>query len=120
MTLPGIFAVLVGVGMIAQWAMSFIHQQIPELKTEPYRIWFHIVGEMVTAALLILGGAGILLSQPWAPSVYLLAMGMLFYTVIVSPGYFAQKGQWGLVLVFGVLLVLGIASTLTLINGLAG
>jgi hypothetical protein len=119
-TLPAVFAILVGVGMIGQWAMSYATKQIPELKTEPYRIWFHITGEMVTAVLLILGGASLLASLPWAPSLYLVAMGMLFYTVIVSPGYFAQKGQWTWVLIFGVLLILGIASLLSVARGLAG
>lgn len=45
-------------------------------------------------------------------------MGMLFYTVIVSPGYFAQKGQWAWVLIFGALLILGIASLLPVLSGL--
>ena len=35
----------------------------------------------------------------------LVALGMLLYTVIVSPGYFAQRGEWPLVAMFGVLLL---------------
>jgi len=31
---------------------------------------------------------------------------MLLYTVIVSPGYFGQLGQWVFVLMFAVLVVL--------------
>lgn len=120
MTLPAFFAILVGTGMIAQWAMSYRSRQIPELKTEPYRIWFHIAGEMATAVSLILGGIGLLTSQPWAPVVYLVATGMLFYTVIVSPGYFAQKGQRIWVLIFGVLLVLGIASAIVVAGRMIG
>jgi hypothetical protein len=112
MTLPAIFAILVGVGMVAQWATSFATRQIPELQTEPFRIWFHIAGEMVTAVSLITAGVGLLISQPWGPALYLVATGMLIYTVIVSPGYFAQKGQWIWVLIFAVLLVLATASAL--------
>jgi hypothetical protein len=33
---------------------------------------------------------------------------MLTYSVIASPGYFAQQGQWALVAMFAVLLVLAI------------
>ena len=33
---------------------------------------------------------------------------MLFYTIVVSPGYFAQKGQWVWVLIFTVLAALAI------------
>jgi hypothetical protein len=110
MTLPAIFAILVGMMMIGQWIMLFVTRQIAELETEPFRIWFHIAGEIVTAVLLIAGGAGLLLSLPWSIALYLVAMGMLLYTAIVSPGYFAQKGQWVWVLFFAVLVVLTILS----------
>jgi hypothetical protein len=45
-TLPAIFAVLIGVGMIGQWTVSYLSRQIPELKTEPYRMWFHMAGDL--------------------------------------------------------------------------
>jgi hypothetical protein len=86
MTLPAIFAILVGVGMVAQWATSFATRQIPELQTEPFRIWFHIAGEMVTAVSLITAGVGLLISQPWGPALYLVATGMLIYTRDRQPG----------------------------------
>jgi hypothetical protein len=35
---------------------------------------------------------------------------MLTYTVLVSPGYFAQLGQWPLVAMFAVLLILTLVS----------
>ena len=60
------------------------------------------------AAFAIITGLGMI--AMWTTSVYLIAMGMLFYTVIVSPGYFAQKGQWGYVVMFGVILILALAS----------
>ncbi len=95
MVFPAIFAIIVGVGMIAQWTVSYISKQIPELKTEPIRIWFHIAAEMATAFCLIISGIGLLTAQAWSIPLYLVASGMLFYTAIVSPGYFAQKGKWG-------------------------
>lgn len=112
MLFAAIFSILVGVGMIGQWGMSYFSKKIPELETEPIRIWFHIVAEMATAVLLILGGTGILAQTTWSRHVYLIAMGMLFYTAIVSPGYFAQKGGWGWLGMFSVIIVLGILSIL--------
>jgi hypothetical protein len=109
MTFPAVFAILVGVGMIGQWAASFIGKQIPELQSEPIRIWFHIAAEIVTAICLIMGGIGLLTTQTWSIPLYLVSSGMLFYTSIVSPGYFAQKGQWGWLLMFGAILILGIS-----------
>jgi hypothetical protein len=108
MTFPAVFAIIVGLGMIGQWAASFVSKQIPELETEPIRIWFHIVAELITALCLIGSGIGLLTAQVWSVSLYLVASGMLFYTAIVSPGYFAQKGQWGWLVMFGIILALGI------------
>lgn len=102
------FSIIVGLAMIGQWTASFLSKQIPELKTEPIRIWFHIFGELLTALMLIAGGFGLLLQAGWGAVIFLLAMGMLFYTAIVSPGYFAQQGKWPWVIFFAVLIILGI------------
>lgn len=104
------FSIVIGLVMIIQWAISYLSKNIPELKTEPIRITFHIVGEMVTALMLIAGGIGLLLQSGWGVPVFLVAIGMLFYTAIVSPGYFAQQGQWIWVLIFAAIIVMGVIS----------
>ena len=106
--------------MIAQWILSYTQKQIPELRTEPIRIWFHIAGEMVTALSLLLSGIGLLAGSPWSPTLYFIAMGMLIYTAIVSPGYFAQKGHWIWVAIFGILIAISIGAILTVTGGLPG
>ncbi|MCL7455439.1 MAG: hypothetical protein M8467_20585 [Anaerolineae bacterium] len=110
MIFPSIFAIAVGVLMIGQWSFFYLSHQIPELETEPYRILFHLAGEFATAVALIVGGAGLLMGQAWASWLYMVAMGMLLYTMIVSPGYFAQRGQWPFVGMFAFLLILAIVS----------
>lgn len=105
-----LYALLVGFGMVAQWIVSCVRKQIPELETEPYRIWFHIVAEMVTALCLVIAGVALLQEASWVVPLYLVAIGMLFYTSIVSPGYFAQKGQWGWLVMFAVIIILGLLS----------
>jgi len=114
MLFSAVFAIVVGAGMIGQWTVSFAARQIPELRSEPVRIWFHIAGEMVTAAALVISGIGLLAGVRWASELYLIAAGMLLYTVIVSPGYFAQKGRWIWVGIFGVLFALAVISVLTI------
>ena len=74
MVFPAVFALVVGVGMIGQWTASYLSRQIPELKTEPIRIGFHLVGEMVTAVTLIAAGIGLLIGAPWAVTVFLLGV----------------------------------------------
>ena len=115
MIFASVFSIIVGAGMIGQWVMSYANQQIPELRTEPIRIWFHIAAELVTALCLICGGIGLLINVSWARPLYLIAIGMLFYTSIVSPGYFAQKGQWAWLTMFVIIIILGIVSLILIL-----
>jgi hypothetical protein len=107
MVFPAVYALVVGFGMMAQWTLSYRSGQIPELQTEPFRIRFHIAGEMATAVALVAAGAGLLLQAGWAVPLYQVGMGMLFYTAIVNPGYFAQQGKLILVGIFALLVLLG-------------
>ncbi len=104
------YSIVVGLLMLAQWSFFLASGQVPELQTEPFRIAFHLVGEGVTAVVLIISGIGLLRRTRWAREAAFAALGMLTYTVLVSPGYFAQLGQWPLVGMFGVLLVLTLVS----------
>jgi hypothetical protein len=110
MIFAAVFALVVGAGMIGQWAVFLAAGQVPELKTEPLRIRFHLAAEFVTAIALIVSGIALLTDQAWGRWFYLLAVGMLLYTVIVSPGYFAEKGQWAFVGMFAVVLLLALVS----------
>jgi hypothetical protein len=60
-----IFAVVVGAGMIGQWLLSLSTGQVPELKTEPLRIRFHLAAEFTTATALLIGGIALLTDQAW-------------------------------------------------------
>jgi hypothetical protein len=110
MIFAAIYAIVVGAGMIGQWLFFLATGQVPELVTEPLRIRFHLAAEFATALALLAGGLALLTGQAWGRWFYLLAMGMLLYTVIVSPGYFAQKGQWAFVGMFAVVLLLALVS----------
>lgn len=96
--------------MLAQWGFFLATGQVPELQTEPWRIAFHLLGEAATAITLIVSGVALLKRRPWARDAAFVALGMLIYTVLVSPGYFAQLGQWPLVVMFAALLVLALVS----------
>ena len=110
MTFPILFAFITGLGMIGQWTFSYQNKQIPELESEPIRIWFHIAAELVTALALIIGAVGLLVDPGWGRGVYLVALGMLLYTAIVSPGYFAQRGDLAWLDIFAAVIVLGLVS----------
>ena len=103
-----IYSILIGISMIGMWIMFYLTDSIPELKTEPWSISMHLVAEFATALMLIFSGAGLLKNKDWGLKIYLIATGMLLYTLIVSPGYFLQKGEPGFVIMFGVFFVLAI------------
>ena len=110
MKFTGIFSIVVGALMLGQWAFFIAAGQVPELQTEPYRIGFHLSAEGATALALIVSGIALLNRRTWGRTLSLVAQGMLIYTVIVSPGYFAQQGVWPLVGMFAILLVLTLIS----------
>jgi hypothetical protein len=116
MTFVACYAIVVGLAMIGQWAVFIARRQVPELATEPIRIGFHWAGEFATAATLLAGGSALLADTGWAVEVSLIAMGMLLYTAVVSPGYFGQKGQWSMVGMFAVVVVLALVSSVLLVR----
>lgn len=105
MKFPAWYGILVGFLMIAQWTFSILSGGVPEFQTEPWRIAFHLAAEAVTAFVLIVGGVAALKSIGWARQVLLVGLGMVIYSEIVSPGYFAQLGQWVFVMMFAMILI---------------
>lgn len=116
MTFAGWFGIVVGLLMLGQWGFFLATGQVPELETEPLRIYFHLAAEGLTAVALLVGGVTLLQKRPSGKTIYLVAAGMLLYSVIVSPGYFAQQGQWGFVVMFAALLLLTLGSIFRLWN----
>ena len=103
-------ALAIGALMLTQWSFFLVSGQVPELETEPLRILFHLVAEALTAIALVAAGVALRGGRRGSINLALVANGMLIYTTIVSPGYFAQQGEWALVAMFIVPLVLAVVS----------
>lgn len=103
MRFPGWFAILVGAAMAVQWSVSLLSGGVPELQTEPIALGFHLAAEAITAAVLIVSGAASLRGRDWAKPMLLSGLGMLVYTSIMSPGYFAQRGEMRFLAMFTVI-----------------
>jgi hypothetical protein len=108
MKFAGIFALVVGILMFGQWALSLATGRVPELQTAPLAIGFHLAAEVLTALALLLSGLAILKKIAWGRTLFLVAGGMVLYSAINSPGYFAQRGQWPVVGMFAVVFFLAI------------
>lgn len=102
--------------MIGQWSFSLATGQVPEVSTEPIRLGFHLVAEFTTALTLIVSGWALLADRRWGRDLGLVALGILVYSLIVSPGYFAQHGQWVPVIMFALLLIASLAGIRTLLR----
>ena len=105
MKFPAWYGIVVGLIMIAQWIFFLTTGNVPELQNEPWRIALHLAAEFTTALMLIASGIASLKSVARGRKILLVGLGMLIYGEIVSPGYFAQLGQWALVGMFAVLLI---------------
>jgi len=104
------YGVLVGILLLGQWGFFLASGNVPELTEAPKEIAFHIAAELLMAIALLVGSIALLLRRRWGTAIYLIGLGMVVYSVINSPGYFAQQGQWGPVAMFAVLLVLSVAA----------
>jgi peptidoglycan/LPS O-acetylase OafA/YrhL len=111
------FAIVVGVAMVAQWTVSFAAGEVPEVDTRPVELAFHLAAEALTAALLVAAGVALLRRVSWASWLYAVAVGMLAYTAIVSPGYFIQEGQAAFLAMFGAVLLLAVLCLIAVVRG---
>jgi hypothetical protein len=116
MTFAAIFAILVGLLMIVQWTTSILKKQVagPEaglMNRGRNEMAHHWAAEFATAILLIILGASLLFQMAWGLSVFFVAIGMLIYTVINSPGYFAQQRKWSMVIMFVAINISPVVST---------
>jgi hypothetical protein len=108
-------AIVIGTAMLAQWLVFIVVGQVPEFETEPYAIAFHLAAELATACALVVSGALLLRGRRRAAGPALVAFGMLVYSAINSPGYFAQLGQWPMVAMFAVVLAVSLAAVARLL-----
>ena len=66
------------------------------------------MGEVATALALIVGGYALFTNKKWGLQAYMLSMGMLLYTLIVSPGYYVQRDNIVMTGMFAVFFVIAI------------
>lgn len=99
------YGILIGILMIGQWTFSILSGGVPEFQTAPWAIAFHLAAEFSTALVLIIGSIATLKLISWGNQILLLGLGMVIYSEIVSPGYYAQLGQWLFVIMFAVFLL---------------
>ena len=75
----------------------------------------HLAAEFSTAILLLIGGLGLVMKKKRDFNLNRTALGMLLYTVIVSPGYYAKSDGEIFLGIFEVLIALTVIFIATLL-----
>ena len=101
--------------MIGFWVFALTKNLVPP-EEKPWLITFHLFAEFTTAILLIISGVGLWVGSEWARTLSPLALGLLLYIVIYSPGYYAQKNNRPMAAMFIVLIILTVAAIITLLT----
>ncbi len=96
------------------WAVLVATKQA-ELDQRPWDMRLHLAAELTTALLLVVSGAGTLLGVAALAAASPVALGMLLYTVINSPGFYAGRRNLPMVGMFTVLAVVTAAAVASLI-----
>lgn len=107
-----IYVITVGLMMFLMWSFFLITGMVPELETKPAEIILHLTAEFSTALILILAGIFLLKNSRLAQFLYPLSIGMLLYTLIVSPGYYIQSKDYGFAAMFAGLILLSVLALL--------
>ncbi|MBN2504725.1 MAG: hypothetical protein JXB20_05210 [Bacilli bacterium] len=110
----GIIYIVLGIGIIGLWTMLIGTDQVPEFETEPVGIAFHIAIEVMMGIMAILSGIALLRKYKHRASLTIFTGGMLAYSVVNSSGYYGDSGQYAMISIFSVVLLVVIISTVLL------
>ena len=107
------YSIAVGLMIIGLWVMLISTGQVPYLDTPQMEIKLHIVTEIITALMLIIGGVSILKGWSLKRKFPYIALGMLLYSILNSSGYYIDLGETGMAAMFAVLLFCTVAALLS-------
>jgi len=95
--------------MFCMWIFLLGKKEVPELTTKPTQIFFHLIAELLTSIMLIIGGIGLIMDQSWGVALFFISIGMAIYSTINAAGFYGQLKDWPM---FIILLVFTLVSLL--------
>lgn len=106
--LRAVYSILIAICMICMWGLLLATGNVPEIKSEPLEIAFHLLSEFTTAGILLISGIGILAKRAWAEKLFLISAGSLLYSTLNAAGYYGQDGNYSMLIMFSVVFILGV------------
>jgi len=115
-----LFSILVGISIVLFWMNLYAKRALfdPNSSRSVIETKYHLVAELVAAAILIMGGTGISLATSWGVGVAFAGLGMLLYANINGVGFYARKNDKRMVWVFYVTIIVSIAALVLLLSTL--
>lgn len=111
--LIAIFSIFVGFSVIGMWLMILKTQTPPEGKTE---LTFHLFSEFLMATVCIVGGFLQLLKAKYAKPMSIAGLSMVIYSMLNAAGYYGQRGETPMMVMFICLFGLSLISLIVLIT----
>jgi hypothetical protein len=114
-TAVGWYGIAVGTLMAIWWVLDIRGGALRRPDRAAAEIGLHLAAELLTAALLVAGGTVLLVDG--GSRLLLVALGMLLYTIVQSPGYFLARHEMAPVVMLAALIVLTAAALVALLAG---
>lgn len=106
--LRAVYSVVIAICMIGMWGFLLASGDIPEIKSEPLSITFHLFSEFMIAGLLLISGIGILTKRAWSEKLYMISTGALLCSTLNAAGYYGQEGNLSMLFMFTIISVFGV------------
>jgi len=101
----GAYSVFLGLSLVGLWIMILLNGDIPEGRTE---MSFHLTSEFLMALLAFISGILLWRDRPRARLLSVLAHGMVIYSVLNAAGYYGERSNTGMMLMFILLLLISL------------
>jgi hypothetical protein len=108
------YSIFVGVSVISMWVFILCSQSIPEGKIE---LSFHLFSEFLMAIMCIISGFLLIKRNKLGKLLNSIALGMVLYSVLNAAGYYGQKCELPMFIMFLLLFIAtSFALTIALIS----
>jgi hypothetical protein len=91
------YSIFLGVAVIGLWTLILAGGPLPEGRIE---LGFHLYAEFAMAVICLVSGVMLLRGKPFAVETSMGGLGMVTYSVVNAAGYYGQKGETGIMVMF--------------------
>ena len=105
------YSIFLGIAVLGMWIKILLLEKIPEGRIE---LQFHLLSEFLMAIICIGGGICILLKKKFGLQLSLIGHSMIIYSVLNAAGYYGQRQQIGMTVMFIILLIISISQILVI------